>query len=105
MTWMNEYEIETAVLLANKGETPNLALAAASLESLARWTNHNSDGWAYWPKPSRAAKRLQERLAALVTTYHRGGSLEDISTSELRQLLTPVRAFRTRQQADFEVYC
>lgn len=92
MLYMNSYEIEEAVLRFGRGDTPNLQQAALILERLRGWTNRNSDGWAYWPKPCRAAKRLQELLQE-VDRYRP----VDCTEAELAAALRPIKAFLTRQ--------
>lgn len=102
MTWMNEYDIDYVATIFNDVDTPNLYSAAVALEQLATWANENSDGWAYWPKPSRAAKRLQEVLQAGQAAYRRGAE-QDCTPAELRAALTPVKAFLTRQGASLDL--
>ena len=93
---MNGWEIEDAARRFGPA-TPNLAAGAATLYRLRDWTDSNSDGWAYWPKPVRAAARLiglleDARLASL-----RGGWPTDITDAELTAALRPIKAFLTRQ--------
>jgi hypothetical protein len=39
---------------------PALGPAVQTLDNLMTWTDNNSDGWAYWLPPARAAQRLIE---------------------------------------------
>ena len=73
-------------------DTPNLQRAATVLRRLETWTDAHSDGWAYWPKPARAAARLMDALE----TADRFNPA-DISAAELTKALAPVKAFLTRQ--------
>ena len=98
MLYMNHYEIEEAADL--HASDPVLGPAARTLRNLMDWTNRNSDGWAYWPKPCRAAKALQ----ALLQKHGRWSQEEEEATVEEYKLaLRAIRAFRTRQGADFVI--
>lgn len=92
--WMNEYEVDDAVRRFN-GTTPNLRRGAQVLHRLVRWTNRNSDGWGYWPKPSRAARSLMDLLYAADRF-----DPEDVTDAELARTLRPIKAFLTRQHVD-----
>lgn len=93
MLFFNEYDVQDAVIrYATDSTTPNLGTAALALQSLVDWTNSNSDGWAYWPKPCRAAKSLQQLLQS-ADRYNP----QDVTAAEVKKALTPVRAFLTRQ--------
>jgi hypothetical protein len=97
---MNEYEVEDALRRTDEGTVARAA--AQTLANLVEWTNSNSDGWAYWRKPSAAAKQLQK----LVDSYHpfRQPPIdEDAARLAYRKALTPIKAFRARQGADFEI--
>lgn len=102
MHFMNEYEIEEA-LWRFDGD-PVLGPAAQTLANLVEWTNRNSDGWPYWPKPCRAAAKLQELLERSRLASIRSLASGDIITvAEYRAALRPLKAFRTRQGADFDI--
>jgi hypothetical protein len=78
---------------------PNLGRLADNLDALREWTNDNSDGWAYWVKPRRAAQRI---IATLHTTAsdlrdYRSGDVVDLTEADVKRLLAPVKAFLTRQ--------
>jgi hypothetical protein len=94
--FMNEYEIDDALARA-EGNTVQLA-AARTLANLRDCANANSDGWAYWPKPSRAATRL----CGLLERVRRGDG-ETITRSEVRKAYTPIRAFLTRSGLQCEI--
>jgi hypothetical protein len=101
-TYMNDYDIARASELLRDDEV--LAPAVRTLRSLQVWTNDNSDGWAYWVKPSRAAAQLQGLVADALTAYYRGDK-HTATAADVKRALAPVKAFRTRQKADFEIYC
>jgi len=94
--WMNTWDIERCVAVYDRH--PILGPASKTLLNLERWTNANSDGWAYWRKPSNAAKKLME----LLDRDYRYGEAE-VTEAEYKAALRPIKAFRTRQGADFEI--
>lgn len=94
--WMNSWDIERAVAVYDGH--PILGPASKTLLNLERWTNANSDGWPYWRKPANAAKRLME----LLQRDYRYGEAE-VTEAEYKAALRPIKAFRTRQGADFEI--
>lgn len=98
MRYMNDYDIEMALRRYSRGNTPNRHAAAQTILNLADWTNHNSDGWAYWPKPARAAARLMELLES-DGTWEAQRRLEetDATDREFLDALRPVKSFLTRQ--------
>jgi hypothetical protein len=84
---------------------PNARAAVTTLYNLMRWTNRNSDGWAYWPKPARAAKKLMELVEDAERNQRdpwRRDKVE-VTPARLKAALSPIKAFRTRQKADFEI--
>jgi hypothetical protein len=54
-------------------------------------------------KPARAAAKLMELIERDGTNRFYGGPREDVTVAEYRRALAPVKAFRTRQGADFEI--
>lgn len=97
--YMNEYDVEDALRRFDTDETPNLAHASLALYRLMRWTNSNSDGWPYWPKPARAATRVME-LIETARKRERNGTLRDATEAEVKTALRPVKSFLTRHGAD-----
>jgi len=107
--WMNEFEVlETLSLTADEVDTvPNLYTGARVLHALMEWTNANSDGWPYWPKPGQAASKLMETLHdrhyALRFGSNRDGSpLTDVCDSVLVHLLVPIKSFLKRQGVEYD---
>lgn len=99
---MNEYEVDEAVRRfagPDSFDVPNLRCAVSTLDNLVQWTNRNSDGWPYWSKPSKASKHLQQLIYGALLA--RDG--EDITREALRAALVPIKSFRTRQSADFDI--
>lgn len=100
MNFANEFDIEVWVTKyseTNRWNTPNLARAAETLAKLAEWTNDNSDGWAYWPKPCRAANKL----ITLLQSVDRFNP-EDCTEYEYLMALRPIKSFMTREGIDRE---
>jgi hypothetical protein len=101
MRYMNTYEIDEA---ARRWEShPVLGPATATLAALRDAADACSDGWAYWPKPARAAARLMTLIAGDGTTRYLSGDRPDATPGALRAALQPVKAFRTRHGLDFPV--
>jgi hypothetical protein len=98
----NEYDVEDMLLIAsrNSAEMPNAWIAARSLDKLVAWTNENSDGWAYWAKPSNASTKLQELLRGRFASRWGERIQDDITDAELRKAMSPIKAFLTRQGID-----
>lgn len=98
--FMNEYEIDR--MLDTFDEDTNLIEGARTLYRLKQWTNDGrSDGWAYWPKPVRAAQRLMELLKAADDVRRRTGDYTDVTEAELSAVFRPIKAFLTRQGAEY----
>jgi len=101
MYFMNEIEVESVY---NKYcDHDILGPAVTTLANLMEWANDNSDGWAYWPKPARAAKNLMMLVERQIINDRQGVTGSGIHAAEVRRALAPIKAFRTRQAADFKV--
>lgn len=98
MKYWNEYDIEYAYGRFERSCAPVAMTGALIVARLASWTNQNSDGWAYWLKPVRAAKNLLELLDSL-DRY----APVDITPSQLKKACTPIKSFLTRQGVDHEL--
>jgi hypothetical protein len=93
--FMNDYDVDDAVERA-QGDTVQLA-AAQTLANLRDTVNANSDGWAYWSSPQRAATRLMGVLERC-----RRGDIT-VSRAEVRKAYTPIRSFLTRHGLHCEI--
>jgi hypothetical protein len=100
MLFMNQWEVEEA--RERYASHAILGPATTTLYNLMRWANANSDGWAYWPKPTRAAAQLMELVQNHTRDLRRDGHAS-VSTDDLKRAYRPIKAFRTRQNADFEI--
>lgn len=108
MLFMNEYEVEDALRRVDPDNEPVLTEAVIVLANLVAWTNANSDGWAYWAKPGRAAKGLQEAIQAhqrweRAAYQGRRDPADEITAATLKRALAPIKAFLTRQGVSHDV--
>lgn len=101
MRFMNEWDIGNAV--REHAGHPVLGPATRTIRNLMEYANANSDGWAYWPKPARAAAKLMELIEGNGTWEARRNVDERATPAAYRAALGPVKSFRTRQGADFEI--
>lgn len=97
MTWMNEWDIEEAIRKFKKPETPNLYDGITIIDKLAAWTNHYSDGWHSWPKPSNAANSLMELLQRKDPSRP-WAEKGDVTEAEIDKAVAPIKAFLTRME-------
>jgi hypothetical protein len=95
---MNDWDIAEA--RARYAAHPILGPATQTLANLRDAANDNSDGWAYWPKPARAAAKLMELIEP---DGLRPWETPDVTAAQLRKALAPIKAFRTRTGIDFTI--
>jgi hypothetical protein len=98
---MNEYEIADAA--ERYADHPVLGPATRTLSNLCEAANANSDGWCYWPKPCRAAKKLQELIQGDRPASRFDDEREDATPAALSAALRPIKAFRTRSGIAFDI--
>lgn len=84
MRFANSWEIDEAV--RRYGAHPVLGPAARLLAAVRDLADARSDGWAHYPAPVRACRRLIDMI------YDPAGA----SADALRKAVAPVRAFCTR---------
>lgn len=112
MKFVNEWDAQELAQRWARHEV--LGPASRTLLNLVEWANGNSDGWAYWPRPAAAARKLMcllegdgsvpqgERCPECFTnrSYHAPScSRPDATPAALKAALAPVKAFRTRMTA------
>jgi hypothetical protein len=102
MRYMNGYEILDSA--EHYERHPVLGPATRTLLSLYNWTNRNSDGWAYWPKPVRAAAKLMDLIEGADPRCRYDYRRDDATVEQFIAALKPIKSFRTRQHADFKIY-
>ena len=106
MRFMNEYDIERSMRETEFADAecsnpqPNRIKLLRAVNALRVWADENSDGWAYWPKPAKAAARAMEAIQPDVT--RRAWELPDVTDADLTKALSPIKAFLTRQGADWK---
>lgn len=102
MLFMNGWEIDNAY--DRYRDHPVLGPATITLCALRDATNACSDGWAYWPKPCRAARKLQELIQGPDPMARYDNERADATAAKLRAALAPIKALRTRESAlTFEI--
>jgi hypothetical protein len=101
MLFLNEYDVEEA--RARYANHPVLGPATETLSNLVEWTNSHSDGWPYWQVPRRAALKLQELIQGESIRSRYDGVRADATAEKLAAALRPIKAFRTKQGADFKI--
>ena len=94
MRFMNEYEIDEAQ--ERFKSHPALGPATETLSRLRLLANHNSDGWAYWPKPVRAANKLMELIPS---PY---GETPEVTVAQVKKAFVPIKAFLARENLRLE---
>jgi hypothetical protein len=84
MIYMNRYDIDNAV--QQYGKDTVLGKAARFLADYRVEVDANSDGWAYWHAPVKAASKLIQMFdhPTLATE------------AEFKRALTPIRSFYTK---------
>jgi hypothetical protein len=101
MRFMNHWDIEDAA--ERWRNHPVLGPATQTLRNLRNATDRNSDGWAYWPKPVRAAAKLMELIEGDGTNQYRYGNRDDATSAKLHAAYRPLKSFRTRSGLGFEI--
>ncbi len=92
MLYMNEYDINEA--RGRHAKHPILGPATQTLANLMDAADACSDGWAYWPMPARAARKLMELIQG-----PRVGGPEIPTAADLKAAYAPLKAFRTKDAA------
>ena len=96
MTYLNEDDLQEAIFRFGLC-APNRAHVARVVRNLASWANENSDGWAYWPAPRRAAANAISEIHAYTHVEMVAQEQKDISDRQVRTLLVPIKSFCTKQ--------
>ncbi len=96
MRFMNEFDIDRA--RDRYRNLPVLGAAVETLDNLVECANRTSDGWAYWPKPCRAAAKLMALIEGdgLDPNEVRFGRRPDATLAQLKAAYSPIKSFCTR---------
>lgn len=97
MRFMNDYDIAQAVQRFDASETMNRLRVARLIYRLSYWADANSDGWAFWPKPCRAAAKAIALVESRTWAENERQEEVDATDAEVRAALSPIKAFLTRQ--------
>lgn len=100
MKFMNTWEVDEA--LHNSRLTANLHKAAKLLADLRDLADSVSDGWAYWPKPARAAKQLMELIEASKATSANNWRSTEITDEALKKAVAPIKSFLTKEKKQLQ---
>jgi hypothetical protein len=92
--WMNQAEIEWAA--RQNHDCPVVSKGVKLLYRLMESVNEQSDGWAYWHAPSKAAEKLVALLQSAGNLSH--GTIGTITEADLRKALSPIRTMVTKQK-------
>lgn len=103
MQYLNDYDIEFARLRFDEYRTPNRYYLTNVVANLAQWADSVSDGWAYWPKPCRAAQRAIALIESTTSAADDRQEREDATIEETKAALRPIKSFLTRQGVSHEV--
>lgn len=98
MRYMNDYDLDYAVGRFTRAAKPNRLGLALVVANLRNFTNEVSDGWAYWPKPCRAAAKA---IALIESRTNRENDLQerfDATDEEVAAAIRPIKAFLTRHR-------
>jgi hypothetical protein len=96
MRYMNEYDRTGAIYRFTRAAKPNRLGLALMVDNLATWADNHSDGWAYWPKPARAADKAMALIESTTNAANDEQERVDITDAEMLAAARPVKAFCTR---------
>lgn len=92
MRFMNDYDLEMAQRRFTRDTAPNRLALAITVNRLREWADTVSDGWAYWPKPAKAAANAME----LIDGLNRADERNDITEQEMLTAVRPIKSFLSR---------
>ena len=102
MLHMNRWDLRYARERFTRSTTPNRLALALVVDQLREWADDNSDGWAYWPKPARAAAKAMVLIQSTTGRANIQQEENDITDEEMRAAARPIKAFLTRQGVSAE---
>lgn len=98
MHFMNDYDLRCARERFTRSSTPNRLALVMVVDNLREWADSHSDGWAYWPKPCRAAAKAIELIDSYTRAEQREQEDNDISDATMHAAVKPIKVFLTRQK-------
>ena len=102
MKFMNDYDLDQARSRFTRATKPNRLALVMVVDNLREWANNNSDGWAYWPAPVKAAQKAIELIESRTYAENEQQEAEDITDAEMHAAVRPIKAFLTRQKVSAE---
>lgn len=100
MLYMNDYDLSFAKVRFDRAGCPNRYHLATAVDSLREWADRNSDGWAYWPKPARAARKAMLLIQSTTNAANTEQEMEDATDAETKAALAQIKRFLTTQGVD-----
>jgi len=100
MRFMNDYDLGVARVRFTRAAKPNRLALVMVVDNLREWANDNSDGWAYWPKPAKAADKAMALIESRTNRENDEQEAHDITDEELKAAVRPIKAFLTRQKVN-----
>jgi hypothetical protein len=94
---MNDYDLQMARSRFTRSTTPNRLALVMVVDNLREWADQNSDGWAYWPKPCRAAAKAMALIESRTSRENDEQEANDITDAEMKAAVRPIKAFLTRE--------
>jgi hypothetical protein len=96
MQFMNDYDLDCARSRFGRGQTPNRLALVMVVDNLREWADSVSDGWAYWPKPARAADKAMTLINSRTSRENDEQERHDITEAEMLAAVRPIKAFLTK---------
>lgn len=98
MRYMNDHDINFARRRFTRASCPNRLALVLVIDQLRHWANGNSDGWAYWSAPCRAARKAIDHVYSTTNAANDEQERHDITDAEMRAAVRPIKAFLTRHK-------
>jgi hypothetical protein len=98
MRYMNDYDLYSARSRFARADTPHRLALAEVVDNLREETDQVSDGWAYWPKPARAADKAMALIESRTSRENDEQERTDITEAEMLAAVKPIKAFLTRHK-------
>ena len=100
--WMNQADIEDLNMNFNSHSCPNVRKGVRLLYRLMEAVNNQSDGWAYWATPGKAADKLMDLIQTTGNIWYPLHGT--ITPEQLKKAITPIRRMVTTQSEKQKKY-